>query len=104
MSSEKSDPVLYSFNTDAKVMPKDITALKSAPKRPIQPISQAEVLRRGSSYYVENSKVSREMICQEDEDGEISCVLADQRDDIKFSIDHFADNEDVLDDYMAKIF
>ena len=44
------------------------------------------------------------MICSQDEDGEISCVLGGYKDDIKFSIDHFADNEDVLDDYMAKIF
>ena len=59
---------------------------------------------RFSSYWVEQSNVSRNMICSQDEDGDISCVLGGYKDDIKFSIDHFSDNEDVLDDYMAKIF
>ena len=48
--------------------------------------------------------MSNKMICEETEAGQVHCILPEEHQGTYFKVDKFADNEDVLDEHMAKLF
>ena len=48
--------------------------------------------------------MSNKMICEETKTGQVHCILPEEHQGTYFKVEKFADNEDVLDEYYAKLF
>ena len=70
VSNEKPGENLLDYSIHKKVKASEVVK----PKK----LDQAETLKRGAHYWVENSKLSNKMLCEETSEGDVHCVLPDK--------------------------
>jgi len=62
--------------------------------------ASAQNTKPNPQYKINNTTLSKEMVCQESVDGNITCEL-DDKPDITFSIDELSGNKTMQEDYMC---